>query len=114
MAKPLLLPFPPLKILSRGGLITWPWLKPVIGERLDEGISLCVTSGSGETNRGGYFFHLRKTTIGFEFATFDRERVLTLGTGAECVALMNHVSGRRYNENMWRLCQAVNLRTDAG
>ena len=114
MARSLQLRFEPLKILARGGLITWPWLKPVIRGRLDEGISLCVTAGAGETNRGGYFFHIRQTANGFEFSTFDRPGVLTLGTGEECAAFMNHVSGRRYNEDMWRRCQSVNLKPDAG
>ena len=114
MPRSLLLPFPPLRILAQEGLITWAWLKPVIRGRLDEGISLCVTADAGDTNRGGYFFHLRKTAAGFEFAAFDRPGVLILGTGEECAAFMNHVSGRRYDEDMWRLCQSVNLRRDAG
>lgn len=110
--RPLTLPFPQLLILPRSGLITWEWLEPLIQARLDQGVSFCVTFGSGNPKRGGYFFHLRRTADGFEFCTFDRSNVLTLGSGDECATLMNHVSGRAYDEQMWRLCQRVNLRSD--
>lgn len=106
------LPFPPLVILELDGLIIWSWLEPHIRCRLKEGVSLCIISSEGKTKRGGYFFHLRHGVEGFAFSTFDREDVLKFDTGEECVAFMNHVSGRKYDENMWITCQLVNLRTD--
>ena len=113
MVKQLMLPFPPLKVLDRDGLITWDWLEPLIQPRLDKGVSLCITAHVGATKRGGYFFHVKRTAAGFEFDSFDRPRVLTLATGAECAAFMNHVSGRLYDAGMWGLCQLVNLKADA-
>lgn len=114
MPTPLAVPFPPLLVLPRQGLVSWVWLEPLIRNRIGEGVSLCITSGSGDPNRGGYFFHLRQTTVGFEFATFDRMGVLTLGSGEECAGFINHVSGRVYQEDMWLRCQMVNLRPDSG
>ena len=106
------LPFPPLLILESDGPITWGWLEPQIRSRLGDGVSLCIISSEGVINRGGYFFHLRQGVEGFAFRTFDRENVLTFGTGEECVAFMNHVSGKQYDEDMWAKCQSVNLRSD--
>ena len=112
MPTPITLPFAPLMILDFDALVTWGGLEPWIRDRLEAGVSLCITLSGGEPNQGGYFFHFRKTVEGFEFSTFDRQGVLTFGTDLDCVALMNHVSGRQYNEDMWRQCQFVNLRTD--
>ena len=112
MPTPISLPFAPLLVLELDGLITWDWLEPQIRNRLKAGVSLCIVSGEGEDNRGGYFFHLRKDATGFSFSTFDRRNVLTFGSGEECADLMNHASGRRYNEKMWSRCQKANLRPD--
>ena len=112
MPTELTLRFPPLKILELDGLITWEWLEPKISDRLETGVSICVTRTRGVAMRGGYFFHFQKTDKGFEFSTFDRPVVLTLSSGDECADFMNHVSGRQYDEEMWRKCQEVNLRPD--
>ena len=112
MPTKILMPFPPLVTVELDGPITWSWLEPQIQCRLGEGVSLCITSSEGEANRGGYFFHFRHGTEGFTFSTFDREDVLTFVTGEESVEFMNHVSGRKYDENMWSKCQSVNLRSD--
>lgn len=112
MPTPISLPFPPLVVLELDGLVTWDWLEPLVRDRLDAGVSLCIVGGQGATNRGGYFFHLREDVEGFAFSTFDRQSVLTFGTGEECAAFMNHVSGRLYDENMWARCQEANLKTD--
>lgn len=112
MPTPIFLPFPPLLILESDGLLTWGWLEAQIRCRIGAGVSLCIISSEGEANRGGYFFHLRQESEGFAFSTFDRKNVLTFRTGEECVAFMNHVSGRKYDENMWNKCQLANLRSD--
>ena len=78
----------------------------------ESGVSMCITRTIGVPMQGGYFFHLQKTDKGFEFSTFDRPVVLTLSSGDECAVFMNHVSGRQFNEEMWRKCQEVNLRPD--
>lgn len=92
--------------------MTWAWLEPQIRNRLEAGVSLCIIRSEGAVNRGGYFFHLQEVADGFSFSTFDRQNVLTLGTGEDCAAFINHVSGRRYNEEMWVKCQSANLRSD--
>ncbi len=92
--------------------MTWAWLEPQIRNRLGVGVSLCIIRSEGATNRGGYFFHLREVADGFSFSTFDRQNVLTLATGEDCVDFINHVSGRRYKEDMWAKSQSVNLRSD--
>ena len=40
---------------------------------------------------------------------FDREFVLTLGSEDDCVKFINHVAGRKYDEEMWKLAQDVIL-----
>ena len=112
MPTPISLPFPPLLVLELDGLLTWDWLEPQIRDRREAGVSLCIVGSEGATNRGGYFFHLREEAKGFAFSTFDRQNVLTFGSGEECAAFMNHVSGRLYDENMWVRCQEANLKTD--
>ena len=106
------LPFPPLLVRELDGPVTWDWLEPEIRDRLEAGVSLCIVSNRGATNRGGYFFHLQKKGKGFVFSTFDRPDVLAFDSGKECATFMNHVSGRRYDDNMWTKCQEVNLKTD--
>ena len=112
MPTPLTLPFPPLLVLDLDDLITWGWLEPLIRNRLETGVSLCITYRKGVAHQGGYFFHIRRVAEGFAFSTFDRKDVATLETGEDCVAFMNHVCGRQYDEAMWGKCQSVNLRTD--
>ncbi len=109
---PVKLPYPPLAYIQSDSPITWEVLKKVVGRRLTRGISLCVQAEKGHDSRGGYFFHFRRTAAGFIFSTFDRDDVLTLRTEEECVAFINHVCGRCYDETMWAHAQEVNLRTD--
>ena len=112
MPTPISLPFPPLQVVELDGLVTWDWLERLIRDRLAAGVSLCIVGGVGAPNRGGYFFHLRKEVEGFAFSTFDRPNALTFGSGEECAAFINHVTGRLYDKNMWAKCQKANLRTD--
>ena len=112
MPTPISLPFPPLLVLELDGPVTWDWLEPLIRDRLEAGVSLCIVGSEGATNRGGYFFHLREEAEGITFSTFDRPNVLSFETVEDSVAFINHVSGKRYDENMWVICQAANLKTD--
>jgi len=114
MPSPLTLPYPPLVIIQSSSPITWPALHKVIEHRLANGVSICLVQDRGHEYRGGYFFHLRRTDRGLLLSTFDRPEVLEIATGEECASFINHVSGRKYDEKMWRLSQQVNLRTDAG
>ena len=106
------LPFPPLLVLPLEGEVTWDWLEPQIQNRLVVGVSLCIVGAQEVEKPGGYFFHLREDGDGFAFSTFDRVDVLRFDSGEECATFMNHVSGRKYNEDMWSRCQRANLKTD--
>ena len=117
MPTPIELPFPPLCVLKLDGLVTWDWLKGELGDRLEDGVSVCLVAKKGHETQGGYFFHIQRSQEGFDFFTFEKKNastksVLTLDTGDECAALMNHVSGRQYDEDMWSRCQEANLKTD--
>ena len=112
MATPVALPYPPLLLLETNGAITWSQLLTAIGRRLATGVSVCIIPGNGDPRRGGYFFHFKEEDGMIIFRTFDRDCVCTLRPGKECAAFINHVTGQRYDETMWRLSQHVNLRSD--
>lgn len=104
--------FPPLQILEAPELVDWKWLFNKIGSRLSKGVSICIVSASGEPNRGGYFFHIRQKTDRICFSTFDRENVISFENTSKCADFINHVTGRKYDQEMWEQCQYVNLKTD--
>ncbi len=106
------LPYPPLKVIAVDGALTWTVLEAAVGRRLRRGVSICLQAADGHQDRGGYFFHVKATAKGFVFRTFDRESVLTVAGPEECLALINHASGRAYSEKMWELSQLINLRSD--
>jgi hypothetical protein len=112
MTTPLTLPYPPLVLIQSDKPLTWDDLLRHIGQRLDGGVSFCLQAEEGDNNRGGYFFHVKRTAQGYMFRTFDRQEVLTLREKDEVVAFINHVSGRKYDEQMWMQTQLVNFRTD--
>lgn len=112
MTTPVQLPYPPLVFIQSNSPLSWEMLKKRVRRRLSRGVSVCLQTKEGHDERGGYFFHFRRTPAGFVFSTFDRQDVLTLATEEECVAFINHVSGRQYSEDMWERSQDVNLRTD--
>ena len=106
------LPFPPLVRIESDSPLTWPGLQDAVGKRLPTGVSICVIAEVGTKDRGGYYFHIRETTSGFSFLTFKNRRALDVETPEECVAFINHVSGRQYSPRMWELAQRANLRAD--
>jgi len=109
---PLKLPFPPLVMVEGDQPLRWADLEPLIQQRLQIGVSLCILRRAGDAKRGGYFFHIKKTTEGYTFCTFDRAAVCAFADGEKAVAFINHVSGREYSDDMWRIAQHVNLRSD--
>ena len=110
--KRLALPYPPLVIVACNGPLSDRRLGVLVADR-PKGLSICLQTEDGHPQRGGFFFHIAKSTNGFVFRTFDREDVARFDSLAHCVRFINHVSGREYDEAMWRLSQKVNLRTDA-
>ncbi len=92
--------------------IEWSELEAIIKDRLAGGVSICITTDTGEKNRGGYFFHIKRTDVGYVFRTFDRDNVQTFTNPEDCAEFINHVSGRQYSARMWLISQNVNLRSD--
>jgi hypothetical protein len=112
MPTPLTIPYPPLILIESDEPLTWQVLITSIGGRIDDGVSICLQASTGNRNRGGFFFHLKRTQQGVTFRTFNRDAVLTLVTEDEVIDFVNHVSGRLYNRHMWEQAQLVNLRSD--
>lgn len=112
MTKPVTVPYPPVIVLSIEGKVLWSALLPLIKDRLENGVSVCITASTGVPNHGGYFFHIRNDPGGIAFSTFDRESVCMLKDGGECEIFINHVMGIEYSERMWKLSQQINLKTD--
>ncbi len=77
------------------------------------GMSLCVRTATGPHKRGGYFFHIRRSTSNcVTVLDFENTEVVEL-TFAELVRFVNHASGREFDEDMFQLCQTViNYRQD--
>ncbi len=113
MTTPLKLPFPPLVLIESDEPLTWDALLARVRSRIDKGVSICLLTKSGDPNRGGYFFHLRRNGGSVFFSTFDRPDVCQLDAGQDVCLLINHAAGRCYDERMWRLSQRINLRSDA-
>ncbi len=113
MPTPLKLPFPPLLQIDQDEPLEPRDLTRHLGSRLDAGVSFCVRSAAGPERRGGYFFHVRRDSSGqCWLATFDGEEVVSLDELSSLAALINHVSGRKYSEQMWEIAQRINLRKD--
>lgn len=112
MPTPVQLPYPPLVVIESDGPITWDDLYSRIHGRLEEGVSVCLITSHGRENRGGYFFHMKGSPERIEFSTFDRTSVCSLPGGTSCALFINHVSGREFNQEMWEVCEKVNLRSD--
>ena len=110
--KPLTLPYPPLLVLAVDGHLTWDWLSARVGDRIAQGVSICLTHARGATSRGGYFFHIRQSAGGYAFSDFESVPYLETADGTDCVRFINHVSGRVYSESIWAMCQSANLRAD--
>jgi hypothetical protein len=70
------------------------------------GVSLCVRTAGGHTNRGGYFFHIAKD--GADYRIFDiSKRIVATLTPQKLVRFVNHVSGRQFDAEMLVFCQSV-------
>jgi hypothetical protein len=106
------LPYPPLIIIESDKELSWDNLCKHIKDKINKGVSICLISEKGEEDRGGYFFHFKKTKEGIVFTSFDRTTEFTLRDENAAIKLINHASGRKYDEEMWALSQKINLRTD--
>ena len=99
-----------LQVLDLEGAFTEAHLEQLLKQT--PSVSLCLRTASGAEERGGFFFHFERVGAGFELFDFQHTKVDTLDR-RHLVALINHVSGRRFSEEMLRYCQTViNLRQD--
>lgn len=76
-------------------------------------ITLCIRSGSGHPNRGGYYFCIHKNNeSSFELETIEGVYVDNFNLDT-LVNFINHASGRKFNSELLDYCQnSINFRTD--
>ena len=76
------------------------------------GITLCVRSEEGHSQRGGYFFCILKTIDRFNLETFEGVFVDSFSIDT-LVRFINHASGRLFDYEMLSYCQnTINFRVD--
>ena len=84
-------------------------------DALDTGsgsVSLLIRSEHGHKNRGGYYFHLRREVQALGLYDFEKNKISNL-TDEEAILLINHCSGRKFDEASFYVCQRVlNFRTE--
>lgn len=107
-------PFPPVLCFDEDREFTVADLVRILRERPD-GVSLCIRYPAGPPERGGYFFHFcRALGEGQEYRLCDFEKT-QIGTFSpeDLVSLINHCSGRRFDEGIFLLFQTqLNFRSD--
>jgi len=112
MPTPLNLPYPPLILLDLDGEVDSKALTQSVESRLGAGASFCLRQSAGDSRRGGYFFHLRKVDSAYVFSSFARAEVVRFQDWLDCLRFINHVSGRKFDSDMWSIVAKANLRKD--
>ena len=72
-----------------------------------DGVSICVRYPVGPKNRGGYFFHFKRLQAPTKMVSlyyFDGRHVIDLRT-RELANLVNHCTGRQFDQRSFDLCQ---------
>jgi len=112
------LPYPPLIRVDQSGPLEPAQLAEVL-EGARNGWSICVRSESGEPNRGGYFFHVRRDADHFILSDFENISVTKPGGDVikfdleSLCAFVNHCTGALFSEKMLYLSQSeINFRSD--
>lgn len=79
----------------------------------ENNITLCVRSGSGHPNRGGYYFCIHKNSnCSFQLETIEGVYVDNFDLDT-LVNFINHASGKKFNSELLDYCQnSINFRTD--
>ncbi len=104
-------PYPPLSVVDRDEPVDEAWLAEQL-VAAQGGVSLLLRSDDGANQRGGFFFHISLSENSVSFHDFSGLQLVSLPL-AEAAKLINHASGRAYNEDMLTLCQrTINLRQD--
>lgn len=75
-----------------------------------KGFSIRIRSSTGNSDRGGYLFHVRM--IGSGFAILDyRGRVLhVFNSLVDLRRLINHAAGREFDSAMFEIAEEINLK----
>lgn len=95
-------------------IIDWDHINN-LNENLENGVSLCLRSENGHPQRGGYFFHFIKDSTNTDKYTvydFYKNKIIVFSE-TEMINFINHFSGRKFNFEIFDLCQKViNFRID--
>lgn len=77
------------------------------------GITLCIRSGSGHPDRGGYYFCIQKNDeSSFSLETIEGVYVDKFNSDT-LIKFINHASGRQFHADILEYCQnSINFRTD--
>jgi hypothetical protein len=76
-------------------------------------ILLLIRTKEGDPKRGGFFFNMSLENDMVTFSTMENDQVIVLPIG-DAVRFINHVSGLKFDQKMFELCQnQVNFRSDA-
>ena len=74
--------------------------------------SILIRSAFGHKNRGGYFFHLKRSSEKIKLYDFEKN-IISVLSGEEALLLINHCCGRKFDEASFDICQQVlNFRSD--
>jgi hypothetical protein len=99
-------PFPPAVLFDEDRNFAVDDLLEIVRKR-PRGVSICVRYPEGPPKRGGYFFHFAPRAEGIdEFQVYDFEKTLVKTFSATgLTALINHCTGRKFDEDSFLLCQ---------
>lgn len=106
-------PFSPVRLIDQDAPLTLAQLTKVLSTATD-GVSLCIRYGSGPANRGGYFFHVKRSGAGNKWTLLDFERHEIASVSLDFLCrFINHCSGREFDYECLDFARnTINLRTD--
>jgi hypothetical protein len=75
-----------------------------------KGFSIRLRSGTGNSDRGGYLFHVRMMGSGFTILDY-RGRVLhVFNSLVDLRRFINHTAGREFDSEMFEVAEEINLK----
>ena len=79
-----------------------------------DAITLCIRSNVGHTNRGGFFFCIKRDQSTDQMILESIEGdIIDIFSSNNMVTFINHVSGLQFNKEILIYCQNhINFRTD--
>lgn len=70
-------------------------------------LSLCVRFHGFERDCLGYIFNIKRSSDGFVISDITRKELLQLDSDAKLVAMIQHVSGTKYDSNWQKIFQRI-------